>query len=189
MGDLGLSVYILVFLLIGEDWEDKVAWFTLALPHQETTGFAFICEQFLCISAGQVPMVPPGQEVQSLRLFAQWAIMYLSIYVFGYQKNATQYSLILGILLVSTTVIWVFNDVHQLVANFMCCTVKYIFRTFALRTAASYSQKSTIKLRAAAHSEGNYSAITISYWVHLLSASPTPFGGWGGLTLARCGFQ
>lgn len=82
VGDLGLSVYILVFLLISENWEDKVARFTLALPHQEATGFAFICEQFLCISAGQVPMVPPGQEVQSLRLLAQWAIIHFSICMF-----------------------------------------------------------------------------------------------------------
>lgn len=114
MGDLGLSVDILVFLLIGENWEDKVARFTLALPHQEAAGFAFICEQFLCISAGQVPMVPPGQEVQSLRLFAQWAIMYLSVllYVFWY-ITFTHFRNTFGL----SNSDLVFNGVHQWVAN------------------------------------------------------------------------
>lgn len=62
VGDFGLAVHILMFLLIGENREDKIAGFTLALPHQEAAGFAFVCEQLLCISPGEVPMVPPGEE-------------------------------------------------------------------------------------------------------------------------------
>lgn len=62
MGDFGLAVHVFMFLLIGENREDEVARFTLALPYQEATGFAFVCEQFLCISPREVPMVPPGDK-------------------------------------------------------------------------------------------------------------------------------
>lgn len=62
VGDLGLAVHVVVFLLVGENREDEVARFTLALPYQEATGFAFVCEQFLCISPREVPVVPPGPE-------------------------------------------------------------------------------------------------------------------------------
>lgn len=64
VGDLGLAVHIFMFLFIGDNWEDEVAWFTLALPHQETPSFAFVCEQFLCISPRQVSMIPPGEDWQ-----------------------------------------------------------------------------------------------------------------------------
>lgn len=62
VGDLGLAVHVLVFLLIGKNWEDEVTRFTLALPYQEATGSAFVCEQFLCISPREVPVIPPGDE-------------------------------------------------------------------------------------------------------------------------------
>lgn len=59
MSDLGPAVDILVFFFIGENWQDKVSWFTLTLPNQKTASLAFFCEEFLCISSWQMPVVPP----------------------------------------------------------------------------------------------------------------------------------
>lgn len=60
--DLCLAVQIFVLLLIGENRENKVPWFALAFSHQKAPGFAFICQQFLCISPRQMSVVPPGEE-------------------------------------------------------------------------------------------------------------------------------
>ena len=65
MCDLGLAIHVFMFLLIGENREDEVARFTLALPYQETAGLAFVCEQFLCISPRQVSVVPPADELEN----------------------------------------------------------------------------------------------------------------------------
>lgn len=66
MGDLGLAIHIVMFLLISENREDKVSRFTLALPYQKAAGFAFFREQFFCISTWEVPVVPPGEEWENL---------------------------------------------------------------------------------------------------------------------------
>lgn len=58
--DFGFAVDVVVFLLVGENRQDKVSGFTLTLPDQKAAGFAFFCEEFLCISPSEVTMVPPG---------------------------------------------------------------------------------------------------------------------------------
>lgn len=50
VGDLGFAVDILVLLLVGENREDKVARFALALSNQKATNLAFFCEEFLSVS-------------------------------------------------------------------------------------------------------------------------------------------
>ena len=59
MGDLGLAVYVLVLLLVGEDREHKVTWFALALPYQETARLALVRKQLLSVAPREVPVVPP----------------------------------------------------------------------------------------------------------------------------------
>ena len=66
MGNLGLAVHVLLFLLIGENREHEVSQGALALPYQKAASFAFFWEHFLCISAREAPVVPPGEEGENL---------------------------------------------------------------------------------------------------------------------------
>lgn len=68
VGNLGLAVHILMFVLVGENRQDEVSRFTLALPDQEAASSAFFCEQLLRIFPRQVSMVPPGGKGGSLIL-------------------------------------------------------------------------------------------------------------------------
>lgn len=59
VGNLGLAVHVFMFLLVGEDREHEVTWFTLALAYQETAWLALVRKQLLSVAPREVPVVPP----------------------------------------------------------------------------------------------------------------------------------
>lgn len=66
VGNLGLAVHVFMFLLVGEDREHEVTWFTLALAYQETAWLALVRKQLLSVAPREVPVVPPSVDRQTI---------------------------------------------------------------------------------------------------------------------------
>jgi len=62
VGHMWFAVPGLHLILICQHRQYKVSWFALALPHQKAAWFPLLCQELLCLLAGEVPVVPPEEQ-------------------------------------------------------------------------------------------------------------------------------
>lgn len=63
MGDFRLAIASVRLVVPSAYRKDKVSRMALALTHQEAAILALLCQEFLCLTARQVPMKPPAVKM------------------------------------------------------------------------------------------------------------------------------